>query len=197
MLDYNDLIAGAANLLASSKAREWVLYKLDAGLDHILLDEAQDTSPLQWAVVERLTGDFFAGRGARETRRTMFAVGDEKQSIYSFQGAQPAQFSDMRTRFKKRALAADDSSFADAKLDRSFRSTEDVLAAVDRVFADPFAFTGLSSEDAKTVHTAARAGKARSGGGLAPRAAGKRRAAGRLGYQRRSGNQPPSGWYPG
>ncbi len=159
MLDYNDLIAGAARLLASSKARDWVLYKLDAGLDHILLDEAQDTSPLQWSVVERLTGDFFSGKGAREARRTVFAVGDEKQSIYSFQGAQPAQFSDMRARFRKRAEAAGGGSFVDASLNQSFRSTEDVLAAVDRVFSEPFAFTGLSNETVRTVHTAARAKK--------------------------------------
>ncbi len=159
MLDYADLIAGAARLLASSKAREWVLYKLDAGLDHVLLDEAQDTSPLQWSVIERLTGDFFSGKSARETRRTMFAVGDEKQSIYSFQGAQPAQFSDMRRAFQKRAEGVEGGAFVNAKLDRSFRSTEDVLAAVDRVFAEPFAFTGLNEQAEKTIHSAARANK--------------------------------------
>ena len=89
-LDFDDLVARAASLLGSSAAVEWVLYKLDGGLDHILVDEAQDTSPVQWQVIRALAEEFFSGSGAREVARTLFAVGDEKQSIYSFQGAAPA-----------------------------------------------------------------------------------------------------------
>ena len=69
-----------------------MLYKLDGGLDHILVDEAQDTSPAQWDVIRALAEEFFSGSGAREVARTLFAVGDEKQSIYSFQGAAPTMF---------------------------------------------------------------------------------------------------------
>src|SRR5690606_16433328 len=93
LLDFNDLITRTVRLLSRQDAGPWVLYKLDRGIDHILLDEAQDTRPDQWSVVERLAGEFFAGRGARdEVHRTIFAVGDEKQSIYSFQGAAPESF---------------------------------------------------------------------------------------------------------
>ncbi|MGX9105248.1 UvrD-helicase domain-containing protein, partial [Escherichia coli] len=81
-LDFDDLIARTANLLGDRDGAAWVLYKLDGGLDHILVDEAQDTAPEQWAIVESLAAEFFTDRGAgtRTAVRTIFAVGDEKQS---------------------------------------------------------------------------------------------------------------------
>ena len=88
LLDYDDLIDKTLHLLTEPHA-QWVHYKLDLGIDHVLIDEAQDTSPKQWDVVRRLTDEFFAGRGARDVMRSIFAVGDEKQSIFSFQGADP------------------------------------------------------------------------------------------------------------
>jgi len=93
-LDFTDLIEHARLLLTEKVDAAWVLYKLDGGIDHILLDEAQDTAPEQWAILRALTSEFFAGAGApgwRNSRdeRTLFVVGDEKQSIYSFQGADP------------------------------------------------------------------------------------------------------------
>jgi len=145
-LDFNDLITRTVGLLARADAGPWVQYKLDQGIDHILLDEAQDTSPDQWEVVKRLAGDFFAGLGAREgVPRTIFAVGDEKQSIYSFQGAAPDSFHDSRTLFAANARGGG-AAFADLKLTWSFRSTGDVLGAVDRVFADPAARRGISHD---------------------------------------------------
>ncbi|TIM69563.1 MAG: double-strand break repair helicase AddA, partial [Mesorhizobium sp.] len=145
-LDFNDLITRTVNLLARPDAGPWVQYKLDQGIDHILLDEAQDTSPDQWEVVKRLAEEFFAGLGARDNvHRTVFAVGDEKQSIYSFQGAAPDSFADSRLLFSGRVRDAN-AAFADLKLTWSFRSTEDVLAAVDRVFADPVVRRGISHD---------------------------------------------------
>src|SRR5690606_4180749 len=118
-------------------AGAWVQYKLDQGLDHILLDEAQDTSPDQWEVVRRLAEEFFSGEGARGGAvRTIFAVGDEKQSIYSFQGAEPAAFAETGLAFGERIRAAQ-GHFERIQLRHSFRSTNDVLSAVDRVFASP------------------------------------------------------------
>ena len=92
LLDFDDLIDRAQALLARPGTAAWVLWRLDGGLDHILVDEAQDTSPAQWQVIEALSAEFFAGAGARDVARTIFVVGDEKQSIYSFQGADPAEF---------------------------------------------------------------------------------------------------------
>ena len=90
------------DLLRRAGVAPWVLFKLDGGLDHILIDEAQDTNPEQWEIVAALAEEFFAGEGARAEVRTVFAVGDAKQSIFSFQRADPAAFARMRRHFKRR-----------------------------------------------------------------------------------------------
>jgi ATP-dependent helicase/nuclease subunit A len=159
LLDYDDLILKTRALLEGSGAAQWVLYKLDGGLDHILVDEAQDTSPDQWGVIRALAEDFFAGLGAREEARTVFAVGDAKQSIYSFQRADPRAFEEMRAFFRTRAKNAD-RRWADVDLHVSFRSTEAVLTAVDAVFAAADARTGLGPAEAEISHRAERAGQA-------------------------------------
>ena len=157
-LDFNDLINRTARLLSRPDAGPWVQYKLDKGIDHILLDEAQDTSPEQWSVVNHLAAEFFAGLGARENvERTIFAVGDEKQSIYSFQGASPDSFSDSGKVFAATVSAAG-RPFERIGLKLSFRSTDDVLQAVDRVFADPDARRGLTRDPEAIEHAAIRAG---------------------------------------
>ena len=91
-LDFDDLIARATQLVTDPSVAAWVLYRLDGGIDHVLVDEAQDTSPAQWRVIELLTAEFTAGEGAHDGARTVFVVGDQKQSIYSFQGADVAAF---------------------------------------------------------------------------------------------------------
>ena len=155
-LDFNDLITRTVSLLSRPDAGPWVQFKLDQGIDHILLDEAQDTSPDQWEVVKKLTEEFFAGIGQREAvRRTVFAVGDEKQSIYSFQGAAPDSFAESRLLFAGRVRDAE-ASFADLKLTWSFRSSDDVLAAVDRVFAEPGVRRGISHDPDPLSHKAIR-----------------------------------------
>lgn len=155
VLDFEDLVVRTANLLARSDAALWVQYKLDQGLDHILVDEAQDTSPRQWEVIQALVEDFFSGEGARQSGRTVFAVGDEKQSIYSFQGAEPAYFARMRRDFAKKAERAAQ-AFETINLTLSFRSTQDVLGAVDEVFQKPAARKGLSQDGEAPVHEAVR-----------------------------------------
>ena len=125
---------GRARLLTQSSAAQWVLYKLDGGIDHILIDEAQDTSPAQWEIVEALADEFFSGQGARpDVERTFFAVGDRKQSIFSFQGADPDAFVAAATRFAIK-IAAGGKDFRHIPLHISYRSTKWVLGAVDSVF---------------------------------------------------------------
>lgn len=156
LLDFDDLIRRAAALLSRSDAAHWVQYKLDEGLDHVLVDEAQDTSPLQWQIVTALTGEFHAGEGARaDRRRTVFAVGDEKQSIYSFQGAAPHLFGESRRALGGRLRDAG-LPVHDLKLTLSFRSTAAVVEAVDRVFAPAAAHAGLSTDAGPTVHETVR-----------------------------------------
>ena len=111
----------------------WVHYKLDRGIHHVLIDEAQDTSPKQWAIITALVSEFFAGRGAHDRPRTVFAVGDEKQSIFSFQGAVPREFAKNRDHFA-RAHRDAEMKFVFAQFKHSFRSGPNVLEAVDTVF---------------------------------------------------------------
>ncbi|MEQ8355661.1 MAG: double-strand break repair helicase AddA [Kiloniellaceae bacterium] len=162
-LDYDDLIHFTARLLARQGGVSWVLFKLDGGLDHLLVDEAQDTSPEQWRIIEMLTGDFFAGTGAHEDRsdapRTIFAVGDPKQSIYSFQRADPAAFQAMRDLFRERAQRAGQRWRA-VSLAVSFRSTEAVLRTVDAVFATAEAQEGVLFGEPEVRHLAKRLGEA-------------------------------------
>lgn len=158
-LDFDDLIERTRRLLSTSENAAWVQYKLDGGLDHILVDEAQDTSPEQWQIIEALGGEFFSGQGARDVVRTMFAVGDEKQSIYSFQGAQPEMFNQMAVSFARLAASAN-AVWRPVDLNLSFRTVEPVLKFVDEVFCDAARTPGLTAE-AKTIkHDASRTGQA-------------------------------------
>ncbi|TCS61641.1 double-strand break repair helicase AddA [Varunaivibrio sulfuroxidans] len=160
LLDYDDLIDRARDLLARDGGASWVHYKLDEGLQHILVDESQDTSPAQWEIVRALADEFFSGRGAHEddppARRTIFAVGDEKQSIYSFQGAEPVEFARMQAYFARRARESA-RPFETIPLKLSFRSTRAVLSLVDEVFARPEARDGLSFAGLAVEHAAHRA----------------------------------------
>jgi ATP-dependent helicase/nuclease subunit A len=134
--DYDDLIFKSVALFSAPAYRGWILYKLDAGIDHILIDEAQDTSLEQWQIIQNLAEDFFAGAGARgQILRTVFAVGDEKQSIFSFQGADPQYFRDMRDYFASR-ISASGAKLEKVPLTVSFRSTAAILEAVDAVFSE-------------------------------------------------------------
>lgn len=144
-LDYDDLIARARHLLGRSGAAAWALYKLDGGIDHILVDEAQDTSLAQWDILQRLSEEFTTGAGAARGFRSFFAVGDEKQSIFSFQGAAPAAFAAMRRAFERRSAQAR-LRFEHVRLDLSFRSAPIVLEAVDHVFAREEARRGLGEK---------------------------------------------------
>lgn len=135
-LDFDDLILNARHLLNDPAVAAWVLYRLDGGIDHILVDEAQDTSPVQWDVIEKLAQEFTAGEGARsDVERTIFVVGDKKQSIYSFQGADPDAFDRMQVEFANR-LSESGSSLQNAALEFSFRSSAAILKLVDLVFQD-------------------------------------------------------------
>jgi len=169
LLDYEDLVEGARRLLAAPDGAGWVLFKLDEGLEHILIDEAQDTSPAQWQIIRALAEEFFSGLGAHDARapdrpRTIFAVGDVKQSIYSFQGADPRQFGAARVEFSERVTNAGH-GFRDLQMPVSFRSTAAVLDAVDAVFADDAVRRGVAEDDPDGLpvpvrHYASRAGQA-------------------------------------
>ena len=159
-VDFDDLIQAARRLL-HDPGSAWVLYKLDGGLDHLLLDESQDSNPEQWEIAARLAEEFFAGLGTREEGeiRSIFAVGDEKQSIYGFQGADAAGFARWRAHFSALVRRAEQ-RFEEVPLQVSFRSTAPVLALVDAVFAEGPARQGVVGEGQQLEHRADRQGEA-------------------------------------
>ncbi len=161
-LDFDDLIRKAVSLVQPGGSdiggAEWVLFKLDGGIDHILVDEAQDTSPAQWSLIDALAQEFFSGGSRDDILRTLFAVGDEKQSIYGFQGAAPEMFQKMGHLFAERALSAG-RGWRRVPLNVSFRTTEPILSAVDEVFADPKRTPGLTATATTLHHIAHRAGQ--------------------------------------
>lgn len=146
LLDYDDLIDRTLDLFTRSSAA-WVLYKLDLGIDHVLIDEAQDTSPKQWKIIRAIASEFIPGGARPNVKRTLFAVGDEKQSIFSFQGAAPRAFDEMRHVFARQFDTAE-LGWRFLRFHHSFRSGENVLGSVDRVFAERNIFTSITTDAA-------------------------------------------------
>jgi ATP-dependent helicase/nuclease subunit A len=152
LLDYDDLIEKTLEML-DRVSSGWVHYKLDRGVDHVLIDEAQDTSPRQWDIVAHLISEFTTGAGARDgIRRTVFAVGDEKQSIFSFQGAAPREFDlrrkSLQSRFEGAGLKFDSVSF-----NASFRSGSAILQSVDHVFREQTIYRSIHAvENGYPIH---------------------------------------------
>ena len=144
LLDYDDLIDKTLQLFGQASAA-WVLYKLDLGIDHVLIDEAQDTSPKQWQVVSTIVGEFVAGGARPDLKRTVFAVGDEKQSIFSFQGAAPHEFDEMRRMFE-RQFTSQQQGWKFLRFQYSFRSGETVLGSVDEVFKAPDVYASVTTD---------------------------------------------------
>ena len=153
LLDYDDLIDKTLAMLECTSS-SWVHYKLDRGVDHVLIDEAQDTSPRQWDIVKHLISEFTTGEGARDgVKRTIFAVGDEKQSIFSFQGAAPREFNlqgrELERRFKEASL-----QFQRLAFKHSFRSGTAILTSVDQVFREELIYRSIHAENAYPLHEA-------------------------------------------
>lgn len=154
VLDFDDIIITLRRMLEDGRAA-WVMMKLDAAIEHILVDEAQDTTPEMWGIVSALADDFFAGEGQVSRPRSLFVVGDEKQSIFSFQGAEPRIFEEMRQKFAGRI---GEGTLVDkpVRLRSSFRSSQDVLDAIDAVFSSEQRRAGLSADGEQPQHVAAQ-----------------------------------------
>lgn len=145
VLDYDDLISKTHELLVS-EMNQWVLYKIDNRIDNILVDEAQDTSPEQWSIILALVEEFYSGytgHEEREINRTLFVVGDIKQSIFSFQGANPDKFSDVKKHIET-MVEQSGKSWANIPMNTSFRSTQAVLSLVDKIFEVPYMYNTLT-----------------------------------------------------
>lgn len=153
LLDYDDQIRMTARLLTTSDQASWVMYKLDGGIQHLLLDEAQDTSPAQWRIVKALIREMTAGSGRYEPgERSVFVVGDEKQSIYSFQDADIQSYQDTRVELKH-LFTTNGLAWDDIQLTTNFRSSPAILSATDGIFSDAFLKKSITHENA-VHHTA-------------------------------------------
>jgi ATP-dependent helicase/nuclease subunit A len=157
MLDFDDLIMITLELLQNTEYSAWINYKLDSGIEHILVDEAQDTSTLQWQIIENLVGDFFTGETKNESNRTLFVVGDEKQSIFKFQGANPKMFIE-KYNFYKDLIENAKKKFYKIDLKYSFRSVGIILKFVDAAFRDKEYIEKISKLDDKIIHNNIRQG---------------------------------------
>lgn len=131
VIDYDDIIITAANIL---KNHAHVRQAVDNMIEHVLVDEAQDTSTSQWDIVKLITSEFFTNQ---DSQKTVFVVGDYKQSIYSFQGADFELFSTMHDYFKEQVVACGQKWY-DVKLNTSYRSGQAIIQFVNQVFDSTF-----------------------------------------------------------
>ena len=152
LVDFNDLIIKTHKLLDKSNMKDWILYKLDSKINHILVDEAQDTSPLQWEIIKYFSQDFFAGLSAKENLRTIFIVGDIKQSIYSFQGANPYIFNEINAYFKNKVFTSSQ-QWHQIPMNLSFRSNEGIITAINNLINNLFDNTKAPYINEEFTHT--------------------------------------------
>ncbi len=149
-VDFQDL-EGLAWALMRSELGPYVQYRFDQVLEHILVDEFQDTNRNQWEILQPFATEFLAGESARNGGRTLFLVGDLKQSIYAFRGAEPAIFEE---------VAAWLSRHPDCRtltLPTNFRSLPALVTTVSRLFQqEPLAGNWPPGEAASAVQGAAR-----------------------------------------
>ncbi|MDR2098848.1 MAG: double-strand break repair helicase AddA [Rickettsiales bacterium] len=151
VMDFSDLIETVERLFRRPNVSEWILYKMDGGISHVLIDEAQDTSPRQWSIIEVLTEQFFTtARGEREMK-SVFSVGDRKQSIFSFQGADVGLFEKYKSLFRDR-VERGGFIFRELALSRSFRSAKNILALVDSVIANGRKTSGILLPSEEVEH---------------------------------------------
>lgn len=127
LLDFSDLEWRAYRLLTSADNAHWVQYKLDQRIDHLLVDEFQDTNPTQWRLLLPLLQEMAAGN---ERQRSVFLVGDAKQSIYGFRRADPQLLIAAGSWLKQHVDAVH------VGLALSRRSSPAIMECVNRVFGE-------------------------------------------------------------
>jgi ATP-dependent helicase/nuclease subunit A len=128
-LGFTELEWHTCRLLQRDGAPDWVRYRMDRRVDHLLIDEFQDTSPTQWRMLLPLLEEMAAGESGRA--RSLFIVGDAKQSIYGFRRADPRLLG-RATQWMQERLQA-----RSAPLHHSRRSAPAIINFVNALFAHP------------------------------------------------------------
>ena len=169
LVDMADLERVAEALLGDSEIAGWVQERLDQQLRHVLIDEFQDTSPLQWQVLHAwLSAYAGAGGGASGQRPpALFIVGDPKQSIYRFRGAEPRVF----TAARDFVLSGLDGALL--QCDHTRRNAPVVIDALNQVFEDAARLDGWGPYRAHTTDSAAHGSVCRLPGVMRPARAAK------------------------
>ncbi|MDH3985324.1 MAG: UvrD-helicase domain-containing protein, partial [Gammaproteobacteria bacterium] len=144
LLDFADLEWKACELLNRSEHASWVQYKLDTRIDHLLVDEFQDTNPTQWHLLLPLLEELAAG--SEQRLRSVFLVGDTKQSIYRFRRANPALLGEA-SRWLAQNLQSEK-----YPLDASRRSAQAVIDCVNSVFESEPLKQRIGSFNRHTTH---------------------------------------------
>lgn len=151
-LDYSDLITKTNKLLENKEFSQWVKMKMDGNYDHILIDESQDTNTSQWQIIQALSEDFFTQEFSENKTKSIFIVGDEKQSIYSFQGSEP----DISNKIFKYFSQKLGNKLKKIELNNSFRSCSTILQLVDKIFNNPLNAQAIAKASAYQKHCAIR-----------------------------------------
>ena len=151
LLDFTDLEWKTFLLLNHADNALWVQYKLDSRIEHLLIDEFQDTNPTQWHLVKPLLEEMASH--ASELARSVFLVGDAKQSIYRFRRAEPRLF-DNASQWLRAQLGA-----ASHPLNKSWRSAPAIIDFVNRLFAEGELHQRLATFETHTVHYQDRWGR--------------------------------------
>jgi ATP-dependent helicase/nuclease subunit A len=146
MLDFDDLLLSMLQLVENPVTLGHVMRKLDYRLEHILLDEAQDTSPVQWRILSHLIEEICHTAPRKSTvPRSLFVVGDVKQSIYSFQGAAPQMMQAKHAAFSA-LYQGHEMAFQTASLNVARRNVPLILQLVDKVANNMSVQPGLLEE---------------------------------------------------
>lgn len=133
LIDYNDLELMAYEAITKNPEWQNVLFSFDEHTDHILIDEFQDTSTLQWKIIDKLTEEWRSGLGAKREsgiRPTIFLVGDDKQSIYSFRGANV----DIFRQAKERLSEWLNNEYHFIEIEENYRSLPTIVNFVNSLF---------------------------------------------------------------
>ena len=134
VIDFNDMEVLAYRAIASNPQWLNILYAFDEHTDHILVDEFQDTNTIQWRIIDRLTEEWRSGLGAKRSAGktpTIFLVGDEKQSIYMFRGANVSIFHEVREKFRE--WLGEDAVYIEAR--ENYRSLPKIIDFANRLFS--------------------------------------------------------------
>lgn len=146
-LSFNDVTRICYNLLIGNalidESPDYFYFRLDSRIEHLLIDEFQDTSIVQWKILKPIADELTSGMGQKERAGSFFYVGDPKQSIYRFRGGESRLFDAVLSHYPEKLKAR--------SLRRNFRSGRVIVDFVNRVFSDVSSHYGYDYEEQEST----------------------------------------------